>query len=551
MLSIQNLSFQHHAASHPALRNISMTVEPGMFVGVVGPSGSGKSTLLRALNGLVPHFHGGKLGGSVSVDGQDTRRVDTAELSQIVGFVSQEPEAQTVFDTVVDEIAFGPENLGLSQREIEQRVTNALRTLKIVHLGKRDISTLSGGERQRVVIAATLAMGSRLLVLDEPLSQLDPWAARDLLETLDELRRSDRVAVIVAEHRIDQLLPHCTHVLELATGESSFGLQSRPAAVYTLQHKPALARLAQIVNWPEIPATIDDARSMVQRNGPTITPAIRDVSVAGIVRLEAHGATVQQSDRHTIADIDLTVPSGTIQAIVGPNGAGKTTILRLLAGLQRPDRGIVRYEGAPVHELSGTLRQRSIGYVPQYPASLFIGETVREEIDIALEQATTGRTTTEVLEAFSLTELAERFSWDISGGERQRLAIAIAVAAEPSVLLLDEPTRGMDATARQSLYTMLDRLKRTGIAIFIATHDMDLVCTTADHVIRLDNGRISSKGTVSDIIGHDPVLQTDVARVFGSSFLTCDQVEAAAQESTTSTNRHPVMSPNSVLKARV
>ncbi len=551
MLSIQNLSFQHHAASHPALRNISMTVEPGMFVGVVGPSGSGKSTLLRALNGLVPHFHGGKLGGSVIADGQDTRRVDTAELSQIVGFVSQEPEAQTVFDTVVDEIAFGPENLGLSQRDIEQRVGNALQTLKITHLGERDIATLSGGERQRVVIAATLAMGSRLLVLDEPLSQLDPWAARDLLETLDELRRSDRVAVIVAEHRIDHLLPHCTHVLELAAGESSFGLQSRQAAVDTLQRKPALARLAQIVGWPEIPARIEDAKWLHQRHGPALIPATREVSEAGPVRLEARQAAIQQGERHVIADIDLTVPPGTIQAIVGPNGAGKTTILRVLAGLQRPDLGTVQFEGTPVHELSGTFRQRSIGYVPQYPASLFLGETVREEIDIALEHETAGRTTTEVLEAFSLTGLADRFSWDISGGERQRLAIAIAVAAEPSVLLLDEPTRGMDSTARQSLYAMLDRLKRAGIAIFIATHDMDLVCTTADRVIQLDQGRITSAGTVSEIIGHDPVLQTDVARVFGPSFLTCDQVEAAVEESAALTNRHRVMSPNLVLKARI
>jgi energy-coupling factor transport system ATP-binding protein len=262
MLSIENLWFQHHGAEQPALRRISLDVRPGMFLGIIGPSGSGKSTLLRTMNGLVPHFHGGGFSGTVTIGGQDTRNVGTAELSMAVGFVSQEPESQTVFDTVVDEIAFGPENLGIPGNELQGRVASALQTLQINHLAERDVATLSGGERQRVVIAAALAMGSRLLVLDEPLSQLDPWASRDLLQTLDGLRQSGEVAIVVAEHRIDQLLPHCTHIVELQRGRSEHGIQERGATSHKMNQPATIVRLADICGWPDVPETVAEAKVM-------------------------------------------------------------------------------------------------------------------------------------------------------------------------------------------------------------------------------------------------------------------------------------------------
>jgi energy-coupling factor transport system ATP-binding protein len=520
MLEIRHLSFQHHAAEHPAIRDVSLAIEPGMFLGVVGASGAGKSTLLRAMNGLVPHFHGGRLAGTIHVAGMDTRRIGTTDLSRVVGFVSQEPETQTVFDTVVDEVAFGPENIGLPHRQIVESVDEALRLLHIDHLADRDIATLSGGERQRVVIAATLAMGCRLLVLDEPLSQLDPWAASDLLDALDDLRRSGEVGIVVAEHRIDQVLAHCTHVLELDKGQSTRGISTRSEAIALLDKLSTMSRLSRLCDWPEVPETVDHARNLRHRFGPSIAAHTDYDSPASNVRIDAQGISVRAGGKTLVAPVDLQLSDGAIEAVIGPNGAGKTTLLRVLAGLQNPDTGYVTLNGKSVSSLSGAERVRSIGYVPQYPAALFLGETVREEIEISLQTAGSDRSIAEVLKAFALEHLADRFSWDISGGERQRLALAIVIASSPKVLLLDEPTRGMDAHARESLYTLLERLRNGGTAILIATHDMDLVANCAERVTLLDRGMVIAAGSPEMVIGNHPVLAPITARVFGPEVLT-------------------------------
>lgn len=266
---------------------------------------------------------------------------------------------------------------------------------------------------------------------------------------------------------------------------------------------------------------------MQQEFGRQFTIPSWENNEIGAVQLDARNISILRSGQRLLSDIDVQLHAGEIQALIGPNGSGKTTLLRTLAGLETPDSGIAKLDGVSTYQLSGARRLRSIGYVPQYPAALFLGETVREEIEITLSRARSDRTITELLDAFYLNSLADRFSWDISGGERQRLAIAIAVAAGPRVLLLDEPTRGMDHDARQHLIDLLDRLRRSGISILIATHDMEFVATSATCVTRLYKGETVARGLTADVIGGDPILQTDVARVFGAGFLTCGQIESA------------------------
>ncbi|MEX2426081.1 MAG: ATP-binding cassette domain-containing protein [Thermomicrobiaceae bacterium] len=527
MLEIHGLRFQHHSSARPALRGIDLAVESGMFLAVVGPSGSGKSTLLRAINGLVPHFHGGQFGGRVLINGQDTRRTSTADLSRSVGFAGQDPETQTVFDTVVDDIAFGPENLGFNRTKIHEHVQCALGDMGIDHLCERDISTLSGGERQRVVIAGTLAMGSRILVLDEPLSQLDPWGAEELLQTLDGLRQHQGVSIVVAEHRLDNLLRYCTHVLELQSGTSVNGLLRTRTALRLLDARPALVQLAETLNWPELPLGVADARELHIRHGPVLPDQPENEFYPGITRISASEITVSAGDAMILDGVTMAVSEASVTVFMGRNGSGKTTLLRALAGLQAIDSGSVTIEDHAVSVLSNRDRPSAIGFVPQHPASLFLGQSVREEVETSTSGTGTPGRADAILRQFRLEHLAEHYSYDISGGERQRLAIAIATAATPRVLILDEPTRGMDQDARDELGAHLNELREAGTAVVLSTHDSELAARVADRVLLLDHGSVSLVGSPAFVFSNEPALMTDTGLTLGPGYLT---VESVARE---------------------
>jgi energy-coupling factor transport system ATP-binding protein len=437
--SLERLAYWYPEAAAPALSADALEVPSGLTL-VVGPSGEGKSTLLRLLNGLVPHFHGGRIAGCATVLGRDVIATPTRELASDVGFVFQDPERQFVHGTVQREVAFGLENQGVPAAEMDGRIDAALAAAGVAELRHRRVSTLSGGERQRVAIAAALVLGSRLLVLDEPTSQLDSDGVRGVVRSLVGLVASGH-DVVVSEHRAASLLPHADSICVLEQG------------------RPRMVAPGDIAK--EVPG-----------------PRSRRPPSRGDVLWSLSGVSLGPDGRPLLAGVDLAGRGGEVLVLRGPNGSGKSTLLRTLAGLIRPLAGAVE-------RASGR-----VAFLPQDPAALLHRPTVAAEVVLTLKRAGEADSPQALLEVLGLTALAGRYPRDLSTGERQRAAIAATMAGRPTIALLDEPTRGMDRASRLALGELISRLACGGSSVVIATHD-DLLCEeVADRIVEIDRGRI-------------------------------------------------------------
>jgi energy-coupling factor transport system ATP-binding protein len=439
---LNHLTYWYPRTDEPALDDVDLAIEDGITV-VAGPSGGGKSTLLRVLNGLVPHFHGGRIRGKADVDGMNIIDTPTRRLARTVGFVFQDPELQAVYDTVEHEVAFGLENIGVAARHMPSRIHEALHDAGAEHLKSRKINTLSGGERQRVALASSLAMLPRLVVLDEPTSQLDPEGAAQVLAAATRLSEQGR-AVVISEHRLERLLP--------------------------------LARRLILV---------ENARAMTTTKQTWTSPAIEPVAprttLPGKEAWSLTNVTAGFAGRIVLDHVDLAGRQGEVVALSGRNGSGKTTLLRLISGLLTPLSG---------HIDRGPGR---IAYLPQNPTALLHRPTVRSEVELTLDRSHETDPPEKILQELGLLQVAGRYPRDLSCGERQRAALAAVLPGRPALVLLDEPTRGMDAQARNALMHAITRLRDAGSAIVLATHDARLRDALADRVIDIANGSISEK----------------------------------------------------------
>jgi len=440
---LDRFTYAYPGATGAALHDVSARIESGLTV-VTGPSGSGKSTFLRVFNGLVPHFHGGRVSGAATVAGLDVLVTPTRLLARNAGFVFQDPELQTVYATVDREVAFGLENAAVPQREIASRVSDALHEVGIEHLAGRAVRTLSGGERQRVALASALAVRPRLVVLDEPTSQLDPDGA-ELLLAAARRAAADGRAVVVSEHRLRRLMPGASSLLVVEQGRVT---EADPAA-----WRPRAAMVA-----PRLRAPGDEAWSVVRAAvGFDGVPVLEDANLAG--------------------------RAGEVVALAGPNGGGKTTLLRLIAGLAAPMSGTV------------TCPRGRIAYLPQNPVALLHRPSVREEVQFTIDRAggQVGERPERILGMLGIAELADRYPRDLSSGERQRAAIAAVLPGAPQLVLLDEPTRGMDLASRSALIAVVADLRDRGAAVVIATHDKDLQTALADRVVDVARGTVTER----------------------------------------------------------
>ena len=531
--SFSGVTFRYPERDAPALRALDWAVAPGELVTVTGPSGSGKSTLLRCLNGLTPHFSGGVFDGVVTVAGHDTRQYNPRALARITGFVFQDPEAQFVTSRVDDELAFGMEQLGVPPVTMRKRVEEVLDLLGIAALRDREIATLSGGERQRVAVAAALALQPAILALDEPTSQLDPWGAEEVLTALTRLNEDLGLTVVLAEHRLERVVSHADRLTILdpdgtVAGDGPPREVLRQAGIDTL---PALLALGRRLDWEPLPLSIKEGRAAQRRDaasGRTPAPPGTDPSAPGgapVVRLQRVSAGWERYP--VLRGIDLEVRPGELVALMGRNGSGKTTLLRIIAALHRPAAGKALVAGRDTAAMHAAEVAQTVGYLPQNPSALFFAETLGAELAFTLKHhRQSGIDPEATLSSLGLAHAAGRNPRDLSGGERERAAMAAVLVGAPRVLLLDEPTRGMDAARKRELAVILERLRAEGVAIVLATHDIELVAAVASRVVLLGDGRVVADGGPRAVLSGSLTFATAINKLYGDGFLTPGDVLA-------------------------
>ncbi len=516
IISISNVSYRYPSAKRSALRDFSMGVEEGEFLLVTGESGAGKSTLLRLINGLVPHFYGGELSGSITVAGRDPVEAGPGEMSDTVGMVFQDPEAQFVAEMVEDELAFAMENAGLPITLMRKRVEEVLHALGIEHLRGRRVNTLSGGERQRVAIAAVLTLQPRVLVLDEPTSQLDPQSAEEVLDSLVKLNNDLGLTIVLSEHRLERVVQHADRVLYIAPeGEPVTGPPREVLAQIPLA--PPLVQVAKLLGWRPLPLTIKEARRFVGvggHHGPISTKIQNLKSKSQNPSVSLQNVWFSYGELEVFRGLDLELRAGEITALMGRNGAGKTTLLKLMVGLLKPARGRVLTLGVDTRQVSLDEMSKLVGYVPQQPDVLLFADTVQDEIDFTRRAHRLPPDGAELLSSLGLMRYRDNDPRDLSVGERQRVALAAVLAGNPQIVLLDEPTRGLDYGQKDALVKIVRGLRDEGRTVVLATHDVELAAQLADRVVLLGDGDVVADGPAREVMTGSLVFSSQVSKLF-------------------------------------
>ena len=495
LVEVDGLTFRYRRATEPAIRDVSLTIQPGEILLVAGPSGCGKSTLIRAINGLIPHAYPGELAGRVTVAGQEVANQPLRATSLTVGTVLQDPARQIVGATVESELAFGPENHGMERVEIRDRIREVTARVRIEHLLGRDTAELSGGERQLLAVAGILMLRPRLFVVDEPLANLDPATASRLLGMLRELADEGQ-AVIIVEHRVEEALElRPDRVLMLDEGVVSYlgDLEGfLEVADPTVVKLPVGAVLEQVREHPE--------RALDELALPAERPP-GDAAVGSPPRLEYRDVDAGYADRQILHSVTASLGRAETVAVLGPNGSGKTTLFKVAMGLIRPTAGVVVVDGEPTADRTVASLAEVFGYVFQSPSQMLFARTVREELiygprNFGVDEATFDALVADSLERVGLTDeenILERAPQTLSFGQQKRLAIAIALALRPQTLILDEPSAGQDhrnATRFMAAVRTIGGLEN----LFFVTHDVDLALTHADRILLFRDGRIVADG---------------------------------------------------------
>jgi energy-coupling factor transport system ATP-binding protein len=534
MIRFEDVGVRFEDRTQPVLRGVDLRVDEGEMVLVVGSTGSGKSTLLRCVNGLVPHFSGGTMSGRVTVDGRDTRTHRPRDLADIVGVVGQDPAAAFVTDTVEEELAYGMESLGVSGEVMRRRVEETLDLLGLADVRARTLRTLSGGQQQRVAIGGVLAAHPRILVLDEPTSALDPVAAEEVLAALTRLVHDLGLTVLLAEHRLERVVQYADRVVIVENGRVRSDLPA--AAMVTSPVSPPVVDLGRLAGWSPLPLSVRDARRAagplrqeLADRAPTRVVAPVRLTGRGGALLVARALVVNRGHRAVLRGIDLEVGEGEIVALMGRNGSGKSTLLGASCG-QLPARlGTVRTSGLDPTSLKPRDLVRHVGLVPQDPGLLLYGETVGAECRDADADMGAATGTTRALLSHLAPDIEEdTHPRDLSEGQRLALALAVVLAGKPPLVLLDEPTRGLDYGAKSRLVTSLRALAADGHGVLVATHDVELVAELADRVVVIADGEIVTDGPTDAVLAGSPAFAPQVAKVMHPQpWLTVADVAAA------------------------
>ncbi len=526
MIEVRGVQFSY--GDRAVLRGVDLDVAEGELLAVTGPTGSGKSTLLGVLTGLVPRFTGGVLAGRVRVDGEDVTARPPRERVHLVGYVGQDPAAGFVSDTVEEELAYGMEQLGLAGSTMRRRVEETLDLLGIADLRRRDLRSLSGGQQQRVALGSVLTMHPRALVLDEPTSALDPTAAEEVLATLTRLVHDLGVAVVLAEHRLERVVPFADTVALLQDGRLRVG---EPAEVLADSPVvPPIVELGRGLGWSPLPLTVREARRRLR--GHDLRPRPVAAAPVGAPLLAAREVTVAYGDLVALRDVSLALTSGRVTGLMGRNGSGKSTLLWALQGTRRRHSGsvVAGAAGDDPARLEPADRRALVGLVPQTAADLLYLDTVAEECAAADDSAAAepGRCRA-LLDRLTPGIDPATHPRDLSEGQRLSLALAVVLTSAPPVVLLDEPTRGLDYAAKRELARVLRDLAAEGRAVLVSTHDVEFVAAVADDVVVLADGETVSSGPVREVVAESPAFAPQVTKILGPPWLRVDEVLAAQE----------------------
>ncbi|HTZ45790.1 MAG TPA: ATP-binding cassette domain-containing protein [Jatrophihabitans sp.] len=530
MISFDRVTVTYDQAAGPVLREVSLDIGEGELCLVVGPTGAGKSSLLGAVNGLVPHFTGGTLAGRVTVAGRDTAHHKPRELAELVGVVGQDPLAGFVTDTVEEELAYGMEQLAVPGEVMRKRVEETLDLLGLAELRSRPLIELSGGQQQRVAIGSVLTAHPRVLVLDEPTSALDPTAAEEVLAAITRLVHDLGITVLLAEHRLERVVQYADRVVHLA-GDGTV-TDGPPAEIFrTASVAPPVVDLGRLAGWQPLPLSVRDARRVAGplRDRLAGSEPVENPQIFQGESLSTRKLLVRFGDLVAVREVDLALRPGEIAALMGRNGSGKSSLLWALQGSGPRQGGAVAVRGVDPHRVPAAEARRLVGLVPQTPTDLLYLDTVAAELSQAdRESDRTPRTARQILDRLAPGIGDGQHPRDLSEGQKLALVLAIQLAADPAVLLLDEPTRGLDYRAKHALLGILTELAAAGHSVLISTHDVEFVATAADRVLVLADGELVADGPTGEVIVASPAFAPQTAKILSPlRFLTVGQVEAA------------------------
>jgi energy-coupling factor transporter ATP-binding protein EcfA2 len=561
MIIVRDLCFHYSTSETSVLNSINLTVEEGDYHAVLGPSGSGKSTLCLTFNGIIPQSIAGTLSGDVFVNNMNTREHKVYELADKVGIVLQNPESQLFAMSVEEELAFGPENLGLPRDEILKRIENALVTINMKDRDRFPFS-LSGGEKQKVAIASMLTMRPSYLVLDEPTSQLDPRGREDVYTVLNNLHK-EGMSIVLVEHNTEHVAEHARNVIIIKEGTivktgspkkvfsdveemKKLGIQVPEVAEFTYElcRKGLIKKVC--VTLEEAVASCQHLRNTFQGSRLQIRNPHKPHRNAPIV--EVRNLSFQYTDVPVLTDVSFSIDEGEILAVIGQNGSGKTTLVKHFNGLLRPLKGEILVDGESIKDRSVAEMARKVGYVFQNPDHQIFADTVFEEAEFGLKNLEVPESeryerVSDVLNQTDLYRYGDFHPTSLSGGEKQRLAIASVLVMNPKILILDEPTTGLDLKSSRSIIALVKKLHHESHTVVLVTHDMKLVAEMANRIIILKEGKIAADGSPRRIFSDRELLEenlleepqiTKLSHILGyGTCLTVEELLEAVQERVT------------------
>jgi energy-coupling factor transport system ATP-binding protein len=564
VIRLEHISFRYRSAQDPVLRDVSCHIRRGELVGLLGRSGSGRSTLASTLNGTIPHLVRGDLTGRVLIDGQDIRTQRPRDLADRIGFVFQDFEAQLFSTNVSLEVAFGPENLGVHPTEIARRVNSCLGVVRLSHLSHKAPAALSGGQKQRLALASVLALEPTVLILDEPTSDLDPAGRRELLEAIRSIRRTRDLTLVMIDPETDEM-GWADRLIVLDQGRVA--MDGTPAALWDRADEMdalgvkgfTLAKLARCLGvserWVDADAAANAIRTAGWGGAPGVAARLRLADAAhagGEVLLEVDGVAHRYPDgTEALRDVHCAIRRGEFVAILGQNGSGKTTLVKHLNGILTPSAGEIRLRGKSLRGQPATALSRRVGLVFQNPDHQIFAERIWDEVAFGprlqgLAEVAVAARVEEALEAVGLAGMGDLDPFILTKGTRQRIAVASTLATKPEVIILDEPTTGLDHAELQGMMALIRRLNEAGHTILIITHAMDIAAAYARRVVLMQGGRILRDGPTREVFADEagigqtgltppPIVQ--VGNRLGVPALTLDELVSCLSRTAEPPNR--------------